>query len=143
MFVASNFSSCLSRVSHQLAAQQLGYQNTMVIKGEGGEYERNPDGRCLVKGIKNGELYDLEWPMMFEERHAAEEAFELDDFLAVWRGKKSHQYGEAAVVGTLALALIGLQRADNQEQALALATTWWQQRKSAKIKAGEQLDMFC
>jgi anthranilate phosphoribosyltransferase len=80
---------------------------------------------------------------MFEERHAAEEAFELDDFLAVWRGEKNHQYGEAAVVGTLALALMGLQRADNPETAFQLATAWWQQRKTAKkIQAGEQIDMF-
>ncbi|MBK6757398.1 MAG: hypothetical protein IPG70_07130 [Moraxellaceae bacterium] len=49
------------RESHQKAAQLLNYQNTMVIKGEGGEFERNPDGRCLVKGIQDGELYDLEW----------------------------------------------------------------------------------
>ena len=131
------------RESHQFAAQQLGYQNSMVIKGEGGEFERNPDGRCLVKGIKNGELYDLEWPMMFEERHAAEEAFELDDFLAVWRGEKHHQYGEAAVIGTLALALMGLQRADTPEAAFDLATTWWQQRKTTqKPQSGEQMDLF-
>ncbi len=131
------------RESHQLAAQQLGYPNTMVIKGEGGEFERNPDGRCLVKGIRNGELYDLEWPMMFEERHIAEESFELNDFLAVWRGEKSHQYGEAAVIGTLALALIGLQKANTPEEAFATATIWWKKRKATqKVKSGEQLDMF-
>lgn len=131
------------RESHQLAAQQLGYQNTMVIKGEGGEFERNPDGRCLVKGIRNGELYDLEWPMMFEERHSAEESFELDDFLAVWRGKKSHQYGEAAVIGTLALALIGLQRANTPDQAFNMASQWWANRRNTrKHKSGEQMDMF-
>ncbi|PTQ88295.1 glycosyl transferase family protein [Agitococcus lubricus] len=131
------------RESHQLAAQLLGYQNTMVIKGEGGEFERNPDGRCLVKGIKQGELYDLEWPMMFEERHMAEDNFSLDSFLAVWRGEQNHQYGEAAVVGTLALALIGLQHTHDPETALSTAQQWWQQRKSAKkYKSGEQMDLF-
>lgn len=131
------------RESHQKAAQLLNYQNTMVIKGEGGEFERNPDGRCLVKGIQDGELYDLEWPMMFEERHQAEEAFELDDFLAVWRGKKPHQYGEAAVIGTLALALMGLKKATDPEAALTLAQRWWQHRKAAKkAQSGEQIDLF-
>ncbi|HQV21774.1 MAG: glycosyl transferase family protein [Moraxellaceae bacterium] len=131
------------RESHQQAAQILNYANTMVIKGEGGEFERNPDGRCLVKGIKNNELYDLEWPMMFEERHQAEDAFELNEFLAVWRGSATHQYGEAAVVGTLALALIGLQKATEPEAALAMAQKWWKHRKSAKKRvAGEQIDMF-
>lgn len=131
------------RESHQLAAQRLGYQNTMVIKGEGGEFERNPDGRCLIKGIGNGELYDLELPMMFEQRHDAEESFELDDFIAVWRGKQSHQYGEAAVIGTLALTLMALQRANTPDDAFSLAALWWQKRRMARhYLPGEQLDMF-
>lgn len=131
------------RESHQQAAHLLGYQNTLVIKGEGGEFERNPDGRCLVKGIKNGELYDFEWPMMFEERHAAEESFELEDFLAVWRGDKNHQYGEAAVIGTLALVLMGLQKAQTPDEALSLAQDWWSKRKAIKkIQSGEQMDLF-
>lgn len=131
------------RESHQQAAKLLSYANSMVIKGEGGEFERNPDGRCLVKGIQNGELYDLEWPMMFEERHSAEEAFSFDDFIAVWRGQKPHEYGEAAIIGTLALALIGLQRCEQPEQALETAKQWWHNRKAKqKTKSGEQMDLF-
>jgi anthranilate phosphoribosyltransferase len=131
--------------SHQKAAQLLNYANTMVIKGEGGEFERNPDGRCLVKGIKNHELYDLEWPMLFEERHLAEDSFELQHFLAVWHGHASHHYGEAAVIGTIALALIGLQKAATPETALELAHTWWAKRQTQQDptpRAGEQMDMF-
>ena len=102
------------RESHQKAAQLLNYQNTMVIKGEGGEFERNPDGRCLVKGIQDGELYDL-----------------------------PHQYGEAAVIGTLALALMGLKKATDPEAALTLAQRWWKHRKAAKkAQSGEQIDLF-
>jgi len=131
------------RESHQQAAKLLNYPNSMVIKGEGGEFERNPDGRCLVKGIKDGELYDLEWPMMFEERHQAEEAFSLDNFVAVWRGQQSHEYGESAVIGTLAMALIGLQRCADPEQALTMAQQWWLNRKAKQqIKSGEQMDLF-
>ncbi len=44
------------RSSHQRAAFQLGYQNSAVIKGEGGEFERNPDAKTLICGIKDGEL---------------------------------------------------------------------------------------
>lgn len=117
------------RDSHQQAASLLGYRNSCVIKGEGGEIERNPDGRCLAKRIVDGELQEEEWPMMFENRHRPEEAFELDNFLAVWRGEQRHEYGEGAVIGTLALALRTLQRADSQEQALRMAQEWWQQRQ--------------
>lgn len=119
------------RTSHQAAAELLGYRNSCVIKGEGGEIERNPDGLCLALRIVDGEKQEEEWPMLFESRHAPEEAFVLEDFLAVWRGEKSHEYGEMAVIGTLALALRTLRRAGTQEEALATARAWWLARNRA------------
>ncbi len=116
------------RDSHQQAAALLGYRNSCVIKGEGGEIERNPDGLCLAKQIVDGELREEEWPMLFELRHRPEETFDLAHFLAVWRGETPHEYGEGAVIGTLALALRTLQRASSQEEALSLARDWWRQR---------------
>lgn len=121
------------RESHQHAAEQLGYRNSCVIKGEGGEIERNPDGLCLAKQIVDGVLTEEEWPALFPLRHAAEEAFDLEHFLAVWRGEAEHEYGEMAVIGTLALALRVLQRADSQAVALDLAKRYWQQRHSANV----------
>lgn len=116
------------RESHQTAAQLLGYRNSCVIKGEGGEIERNPDGSCLAKVIVDGVLGEEQWEPLFEARHSPEEAFDLDEFLAVWRGEKRHEYGEAAVIGTLALALRVLQKVDTQDGALALAEGWWRDR---------------
>lgn len=116
------------RVSHQEAASRLGYRNSCVIKGEGGEIERNPDGLCLAKQIVDGVLTEEEWPALFPARHTPEEAFDLDHFLAVWQGQAAHEYGEMAVIGTLAIALRVLQKADSQTAALALAEQWWQTR---------------
>lgn len=116
------------RASHQAAAALLGYRNSCVIKGEGGEIERNPDGICLAKRIVDGECVDEEWPMLSAQRHEPEEAFVLDDFLRVWRGETTHEYGEMAVIATTALALRTLQRADSQEAALAQARAWWEAR---------------
>lgn len=121
------------RTSHQSAASILGYRNSCVIKGEGGEIERNPDGLCLAKRIVDGELQDEEWPMLFEARHSAEEAFQMEDFLAVWRGEKIHEYGEMAVKGTLAIALRTLQLADSQEIAMEKAEKWWETRGESAI----------
>lgn len=121
------------RASHQAAAALLGYRNSCVIKGEGGEIERNPDGSCLALRIVEGEKQEEEWPMLFEERHAPEEEFVLADFLAVWRGEQAHEYGEMAVIGTLALALRTLRRAATQEEALATARAWWAARDRAAI----------
>lgn len=121
------------RQSHQAAANILGYRNSCVIKGEGGEIERNPDGLCLAKRIVDGELKDEEWPMLFEARHAPEEEFVLEDFLGVWRGEKNHEYGMMAVIGTLALALRTLQQADSQEMALGKAKQWWEARDKSAL----------
>lgn len=119
------------RASHQAAAALLGYRNSCVIKGEGGEIERNPDGSCLALRIVEGEKQEEEWPALFPSRHAPEDAFVLEDYLAVWRGERSHEYGEMAVIGTLALALRTLRRATTQEEALATARAWWDARDRA------------
>lgn len=116
------------RASHQAAAALLGYRNSCVIKGEGGEIERNPDGTCLALRLVDGTPAEEEWPMLFEARHAPEERFVLEDYLAVWRGERAHEYGEMAVTGTVALALRTLQRAASRDEALALARTWWAAR---------------
>ncbi|MES2919807.1 MAG: glycosyl transferase family protein [Pseudomonadota bacterium] len=121
------------RASHQAAAALLGYRNSCVIKGEGGEIERNPDGSCLALRIVDGTPVEEEWPMLFETRHAPEEAFDLAQFRAVWQGAQAHEYGEMAVVGTLALALRTLGRADSREDALALARTWWEARDRSAL----------
>jgi len=116
------------RASHQATALKLGYQNTAVIKGEGGEFERNPDARTLVLGIRDGEAYECEWDMLNEARSDVEESFDLDHFLAVWQGKTSHAYGEKAVIGTLALALTTLNKASNMDEAMQQAEKLWADR---------------
>lgn len=132
------------RDSHQRAASLLGYRNSLVIKGEGGEFERNPDGRCLVKGIREGELYEEEWPMLFEARHEPEDELELEAFLRVWRGESGHEYGEMAVIGTIALALRGLNEAASPEDALVRAAAMWQARDPSRkpIRGEEQMSLF-
>lgn len=119
------------RASHQQAALRLGYQNTAVIKGEGGEFERNPDARTLVVGIQNGEGFELEWPMLNPSRSDPEETFDLEHFIAVWKGEASHDYGYQAVTGTLALALYSLQKAGDIDSALQLAKELWDSRHQA------------
>ncbi|HEX5276324.1 MAG TPA: glycosyl transferase family protein [Fluviicoccus sp.] len=132
------------RDSHQQAASLLGYSNSMVIKGEGGEFERNPDGRCLIKGIRDGALYEDEWPMLFETRHDPEEELDLEHFLAVWRGDRPHEYGEMAVIGTLAMALQGLQVTASQDDALRQARRLWDNREPGRkpIRGEEQMSLF-
>ena len=115
---------------HQQAAQLLGYPRAAVFKGEGGEIERDPDKDAIVFGVQDGELYEEEWPPIFESvtRHLKEETLDLDLFKAVWEGNARHEYGEAAVIATTALTIKALGLAESQAAALEKAGQWWQER---------------
>lgn len=113
------------RAGHRDAGLQLGYQHLCVIKGEGGEIERNPDGSCLSCNIVDGEASDEEWPALFGQRHDPVEAFDLQHYVDVWQGTKQDEYGEMAVIGTLALVLRALKKTPSQTEALEMARAWW------------------
>ncbi len=116
------------RSSHQQAAFQLGYKNSAVIKGEGGEFERNPDAKTLICGIQNGELYEHELPKLTDNRSPIEEELNLDVFKAVWEGKQSHEYGEIAVIETIGIALYTMGVCTNFNDAMLKAKELWQHK---------------
>lgn len=113
---------------HQKAGQLLGYQNLCVIKGEGGEIERNPDAAMTEFRSVNGELQQEEWPPMFPRRHVKAEDMSVEHMQKVWRGQIEDEYAEGAIVGTTALALKVLGKAETQDKALELARKSWLER---------------
>ncbi len=116
------------RSSHQQTAFQLGYQNSAVIKGEGGEFERNPDAKTLICGIQNGELYEYELPKLTDNRSPAEEELDLAVFKAVWEGKINHDYGEIAVIETMGIALYTMGVVNHYDEAMVKAKALWTDR---------------
>lgn len=113
------------RTSHQQTAFRLGYQNSAVIKGEGGEFERNPDAKTLICGIKNGELYEYELPKLTPDRSPIEEELDLAVFKAVWLGEQSHEYGEMAITETMSIALYTMGVVSNYDDAMKKAQELW------------------
>ncbi|MCO8080950.1 glycosyl transferase family protein [Acinetobacter lwoffii] len=116
------------RGSHQQAAFRLGYKNSAVIKGEGGEFERNPDAKTLICGIKDGLLYEHELPKLTDNRSPIEEELDLALFKAVWDGQQSHDYGEIAVIETMGIALYTMSVCDSFEAAMQKAKILWANR---------------
>ena len=116
------------RSSHQQAAFQLGYKNSAVIKGEGGEFERNPDAKTLICGIQKGELYEHELPKLTDNRSPMEENLDLTTFKAVWEGKQSHLYGEIAVIETMGIALYTMGVCADYASAMQKAEQLWRNR---------------
>lgn len=118
------------RRSHQQAAFQLGYQNSAVIKGEGGEFERNPDAKTLICGIKDGELYEHELAKLTPDRSPTEEQLDLESFKQIWLAQQHHDYGELAVTETIGIALYTMGETSSYEEAMIKAKQLWATRNS-------------
>ncbi|MBF4210151.1 MULTISPECIES: glycosyl transferase family protein [Pseudomonas] len=110
---------------HREASRLLG-DTTIVVKGDGGEIEINPDTSSHLYGTANGLDWDEEWPALAAQRHVKPASLEPEQLLAVWRGDEQNSYGELAVVATMALALRGL--GQGREEAFAQAQRYWDQR---------------
>ncbi|GAB6041362.1 glycosyl transferase family protein [Endothiovibrio diazotrophicus] len=113
---------------HQDACEILGQPYMVVIKGDGGEVERNPDMVCEARVIHDGKAGSEEWPAMFKQRHVNEEELNNADLKTLWEGNLDHEYGEAAVIGTLAIALKLMGKAADQEAAMDAAREMWAAR---------------
>lgn len=121
--------------THQEAAIILNQPHLAVIKGDGGEIERNPDIECLVQSVHNGEMSDEIWPAMFKRRHVKDEEMNPERLGQLWRGEIEDEYANAAVTGTLAVTLKMMGKANNQQEAESLATELWNNRAKDKYGA--------
>lgn len=110
----------------------LGEANVAVIKGEGGEIERNPDTPCLVQRVRNGVLEEEEWPAMFPRRHMREDKLDVNRLAQLWRGDAEDEYGTAAVISTAAIALQLMGKAKTAKEATSLAASMWEARSRDK-----------
>lgn len=120
---------------HQEAGKVLGQPHMAVIKGEGGEIERNPDIACLIRQVHNGELSEEEWPPMFDKRHVRKDDLDVSHLAAVWNGSREDEYGIGAVIGTVAVTLYMMGRANTRAEAEAQATAMWQTRNKGRFRA--------
>lgn len=119
--------------NHSQAAFLLGQHNALVIKGDGGEFERRPEADCKLYLIQDGEKLREDWPRRFETPQAAEDNLSPEHLRDLWRGtlpddSPQKNYAEEAVIGTAALALRAMQKAADHDSAYALASTWWRAR---------------
>ncbi len=121
---------------HRDAGLVLGQPRLAVFRGEGGEIERRPGKPCDVMMVVDGKGLEERWPPMIDEpRQAPDESMDLSRLAALWRGDLEDAYGEAAVVGTLAIALRTLGVAESAAEAEAKARTMWSARKRSGLAA--------
>jgi anthranilate phosphoribosyltransferase len=98
--------------SHLSAAELLGRRRLLVLKGGGGEAERNPRRPVPAHIWAAGEgRSEIVLPALAAGEAAAGEP----DFAALWRGEMRHQETEARVVGTIALGLLAMGKGGDAE----------------------------
>jgi anthranilate phosphoribosyltransferase len=112
------------QANHREASRLLG-DTSIVIKGEGGEIEVNPDGVAHLYGTQAGDAWDEDWPALSPQRHVKPAQLDPQHLLDVWHGVED-AYGELAVVATMALALRGL--GQPREAAFTQAREYWSKR---------------
>jgi anthranilate phosphoribosyltransferase len=120
------------RPVHQQAAALVNQPHMAVLKGEGGETERNPDMECLVQSVHDGKLSDENWPALFARRHLKPEQLDPRQLAFIWQGHDQDEFAEASIIGTAAIALKLSGKADSQQQAHQLATDYWLRRDKQK-----------
>jgi len=121
---------------HRDAAAVLSEPHMAVFRGEGGEVERRPNKPCDVWTVHDGVSDEETWaPLLPEPRQAADEDMDLERLPALWRGDLADDYAEAAVTGTVAIALKLMGRAANADEAQAMATDMWSSRDRAQFPA--------
>lgn len=118
---------------HQHAAANLGQPHASVFKGEGGEIERKPEALCKVFSVHDGVLSEEAWPKLIEGRQDLPEDLDIEHLRNVWRGEASDEYGELAIIGTLAIALRLLGKAMSCDDAMRLAKDYWEDRNRDRL----------
>lgn len=120
-------------ISHQESAKLLGYNRASILKGEGGEIERNPDSPAIMQHAFAGELIEETWPSMFERRHVKPESLDLNDLKKLWQNDNYDEYAKGAVIGTLAFIARLMGKAENQDDCIKIANQWWQNRNPNRL----------
>lgn len=117
------------RALQQDTARLLEQDCLTVIKGGGGEFERNPGKDTelflMTSGISSEEKITA---TTIEKRRLSSATSGPNDLLDLWTGTNRDPFATAIVIGTAALALETVDGAMSREMAYALAENLWSER---------------
>lgn len=103
------------------ASHLLGLGAMSVIKGGGGEFERNPSKDIQVFGLRDGQPWDmLVPPCQDDARRLNDGETDLARLSALWSGELDDPFAKGIVLATAALALDTLGVAEAEAKAAAL-----------------------
>jgi len=120
------------RNTHTQAAL-LNDESCVVIKGEGGEFEVNPERTCTAGALLHGEQQDIVIPNKqshYDDKAASPATSHL---IAFWRGELQSGYAREAVLNTAALALCAIRGNKDYTAALELCKKAFDSRDKGLI----------
>lgn len=120
--------------SHQQAAALLGQSHAAVFKGEAGEAERKPEASCHVKYVHEGVLSESSWPRLLNGRQTKLEHLDIEQLRRVWAGDSEDDYGEPAIIGTIAIALQLQDASKEADSCMRAASDIWDNRNNARLR---------
>ena len=120
---------------HQQTSAILGVENSLTIRGDGGEAEIRPDADCEIRWIKNNQLSEQLWPRIYANREVKDGELSVQKLAQLWRGEITHVYGEGALLSTLAATLVLLGCCSDAESGLQQAKNMWQNRDKKRFLA--------
>lgn len=116
------------------AAALLGDRNLTVIKGGGGEFERNPAKDAALFGLRDNVELNGVAKALINDTRPLHDPDKPVDIAALWAGQQVDPFAQATITGTAALALWTLKAAQTVTDCEAMANDLWTQRHSSNRK---------
>jgi len=123
-------------------AELLNQPAVGVLKGGGGEAERNPHKALKLYKFQNNDIgedirdenrpenrEETRWPAMIDKTVMDHGPVSVEYLKSVWTGEVEDEYATAKIIGTAAQALYLMNKAVSPEAAESLAQDYWRQHQ--------------
>lgn len=109
-------------------AARLNQTDAVVIKGEGGEFEVNPERDCIVRTLLNGIAGEIRIPKLASHIDDKPQEISIHWLEQIWSGATQNTYATAAIIQTAALALCAIEKNNDIEASLQRCSEAWNSR---------------
>lgn len=119
---------------HALAAE-LNEQSAMIIKGEGGEFEVNPERLCEAWQHDQGQTVQVSIASKHSHYDGKVSSIDNEHLSQLWRGLSHNKYALESVLNTAALGLCAIKQGTSLTHARQQVEQAWHERNKEALIA--------
>ena len=121
-------------LDHKHCRVNENYENidALCFRGDGGDPEVNGERETELFVTRGGKTDEYVLPVIAKRWALKDKTMAVGDMLEVWHGKAESDYGEQAIISSLASYLV-LLRSSEVNDAIEEAKLLWQQRDKASL----------